>query len=475
LKFLAVAGFLRAGGQRGIIFYMDSSAILNFIVSGEILRVIAQWIWRGFAATWWFVVSLALFYIFAEYWKEYITLEFKKKIQWIYLEVKVPRDIETTPKAMEQVFSGFYGIMSTPLPYERFFKGKVPLCVSFEIVGAKDGIHFYVATPKEFRRLVETQFYSQYSQIEIKEVENYTKRFTSLPNHFYSSWGAQMQFTKESVYPIKTYPFYEEIKEEKRLDSLAPLLETLSHLKDGEEIWIQIVFRPLTLDQLKAWEDQSKVKVQELMGKKVEPLAAAPNPINTVIDYSHQVSGSVRDAMRDIVSSVAGGVFVSPKADEAKKEEKKDERADLSPGQRRMIEDVEKKMAKPVFEAVIRTMYVAPQGIFDRSSQSAAIRAHFQSFNIAGLNGFMEKVKLYTNWRRPWKANFQLHDLKMLFVFYNFRVCPDPDTKDMLKKMILSAEELATLYHFPISTVSAPGLYRAGVRKSEPPPNLPVL
>jgi hypothetical protein len=74
LKFLAVAGFLRAGGQRGIIFYMDSSAILNFIVSGEILRVIAQWIWRGFAATWWFVVSLALFYIFAEYWKEYITL-----------------------------------------------------------------------------------------------------------------------------------------------------------------------------------------------------------------------------------------------------------------------------------------------------------------------------------------------------------------------------------------------------------------
>ena len=454
---------------------MDSSIILHFILSGDILRVVAAWIWQGLLATWWFVVPLILFYIFAEYWVNYITLEFKKKIQWVFLEVKVPRDVETTPKAMEQVFSGFYGIMSSPLPQERFFKGKVPLWVSFEIVGDKGGIHFYIVTPKEFRRLVETQFYSQYPQVEIREVENYTKRFTALPNGFYDTWGAQLQFIKESVYPIKTYPFFEEIKDEKRLDSLSSLLETLSHLRDGEEIWIQMVFRPLTLTQLKAWEDQAKGKVQELMGKKPAPAAPSGGAVDTVIDFSNQVKNSFGDALRDIISSIAGGVFASSSASAPVKEEKKEERVDLSPGQRHAIEDLEKKVAKPVFETVIRTMYVAPRGIFDKGSQSAAIRAYFQTFNIAGLNGFMEKVKLYVDWKRFWKLNFQIQDLKMLFIFYNFRVCPDPDEKDMLKKMILSSEELATLYHFPISSVSAPGLSRTGVKKSEPPHNLPLI
>jgi hypothetical protein len=47
--------------------------------------------------------------------------------------------------------------------------------------------------------------------------------------------------------------------------------------------------------------------------------------------------------------------------------------------------------------------------------------------------------------------------------------------ENMLKRMILSAEELATLFHFPISSVTASGVQRTGVKKQEPPPNLPMV
>lgn len=450
---------------------MSLEQIFYTVLSGDLFRIVFSVLWQGFAATWWFILPLILYPISKNLWVGYITLEYKKSIKWVYLEVKVPREVETTPKAMEQVFSGFSALAAYgPSPDEQFWKGAVPPWVSFEIMADKTGIHFYVVTPQQFRRLVETQFYSQYPQLEIRESENYVSRFTALPNDHYDIWGAQMELVREAVYSIKTYPFFEDAKEEKRLDPLTPLLEIMSHLKDGEEIWIQLVFRPLTESQTKKWEEEAKEKIAGLTGKEIKKQETG-GLLKIVFDFLGDFVNTFGEALIQIASSA----LMMGQAGGEKKEEKKEEKSDLTPGQRHIIEDIEKKMQKTVFETVIRTIYVAPKSVSNIEVQSAAIRAYFRTFNIAGLNGFKEKVKVYTGWKSLWQKKFRLQDLKTLFVFFNFRVCPDPNEENMLKKMVLSAEELATLYHFPLSSVAAPSLYRLGIQKSGPPPNIPIV
>jgi hypothetical protein len=40
--------------------------------------------------------------------------------------------------------------------------------------------------------------------------------------------------------------------------------------------------------------------------------------------------------------------------------------------------------------------------------------------------------------------------------------------------MVLNAEELATMYHFPGSVASTPGIERVASKKAEAPINLPL-
>jgi len=64
---------------------------------------------------------------------------------------------------------------------------------------------------------------------------------------------------------------FEEREEEKRLEPMAPLLEILSSLKEGEEIWLQFIIRGLTKDQAKQFQSEAKKKIDELFGKKETP------------------------------------------------------------------------------------------------------------------------------------------------------------------------------------------------------------
>ncbi len=453
--------------------------MLVTFVSGDVFSVALNAVWQAFTKVWWFVLPLALYFIFIDYWVSYITLKYKQGMKWIYLEAKVPRDIEITPKAMEQVFAGFSAISYTPTRWELLSQGMVPPWVSFEIVGTKDSIHFYVAVPKDFKRLVETQFYSQYPQIEIKEVENYTQRFASLPDNHYNIWNVPYILTNDSVFPIKTYEFFEDIKEEKRLDSMAPLLETLSRLEDGEEIWIQLLLRPLTDDQEKVWHSEGKKKIDELLGKKapaekkpfLKTLFSDILPKVEIFDVFLELIDSAIDAMMQAIFHIGNVAIQAPQKEEKKEEPK----VEPSMGEKKRIEEAEKKMVKPVFETTIRVIYLAPRPVYDEATHSAAIGAYFRNFSLTGLNGFTEKLKFYTGWKSLWAENFKVADQKFFFMLYGYRAMSDPDEKDILKKTILNIEELATLYHFPISSVSAPGLYRLGVKKSELPPNLPVL
>jgi len=66
----------------------------------------------------------------------------------------------------------------------------------------------------------------------------------------------------------------------------------------------------------------------------------------------------------------------------------------------------------------------------------------------------------------------------MLYQYYLYRDIAQPKPFRFglkLKTSVLSAEELATVYHPPLATVTAAKLRVLETRKGEPPVNLPLV
>jgi len=459
--------------------------LYNFLFSNSLIEGIFLALWGAFVDWWWLFLPFVAFYVALEFWINYNQEKFKESIEWINLELKIPQDVLTTPKVMDQVFTGLSVIASTPDTWLEelldrkipFKKGEVPLWVSFEILGTREGISFIIHTPKKFKNLIEAQFRSQYPQVEITEIEDYVKRFSSLPNNYYNIWAAELTLNESPVFPIKTYEFFEERVEERRLDSMAPFLEVLSGLENGEEIWMQMVLRGLTKPLSDSWKEKTKKEIDKLLGKKEE--AKEPGGLK-------QIAKGLADESANVVKGFAKdlGSLTSPQAEPAKEEKKEEKKEGPSGGERMKVERAENKVSKTVFEAVVRVIYLAPKASFEKDQKSAAINSYFRSFTLANLNGFKNKRKtrfFLIKWVLGDSLDYQ--DANNLFKAYESRL-PDPapqfaleddDEENIMKKMIFATDELATLYHFPLTQTGAPRLYRVQTKKYEPPPNLPVI
>ena len=47
-------------------------------------------------------------------WRGYVEGLYLRSMTWTLLEIKVPKNISRTPKAMEQIFAALHGFQSSP-------------------------------------------------------------------------------------------------------------------------------------------------------------------------------------------------------------------------------------------------------------------------------------------------------------------------------------------------------------------------
>ena len=170
----------------------------------------------------------------------------------IMLEIRIPKEILKPTRAMETVLNSMrQTIYAPPDWYEKWIDGQVQLSYAFEIVSIGGEPHFFVRTPADIRDSVEAALYSQYPDAEISEAPDYVKMVPQdIPNKDWDLWGADYRLLKPNAYPIKTYRDFEtehEAKEEKRVDPIAGLLESMAKIQPGEQLWIQIVAEPVSI------------------------------------------------------------------------------------------------------------------------------------------------------------------------------------------------------------------------------------
>ncbi|MBU2564583.1 hypothetical protein KKA23_03325 [Patescibacteria group bacterium] len=408
-------------------------------------------IWDLFLGYWWLILPIILFFILKKIWMKHIKKEFIKGLQWTTLEIRIPRNVVKTPKAMEQFFTGIHVSKKDPDFKEKYFKGEIPPWHSLEIFGKSGSIHFLMRVQEKFRNLFESQIYAQYSQAEINETEDYVPLIPNdIPNKEYDIALTELMLLKEDAYPIRTYPvFFEEKDPEERSDPLAGLFEFLSTLKPNENVGIQFIISPCD----DKWKEEGEALVGKMIGREVK----LDKKQGLIVKEIGSWTKSFGDGIRELFF---GG------SSEIKKEDAKEQVAYLSPGQKDVALAVEKNIAKLGFKVLIRFAYWAPKDIFSKDRLSS-IAGFFVQFNTQNLNGFKPNKKIFTKYKIFKKSREELQKRERFDEYKKRKLVPK-------RAFVLSTEELATVFHIPNVFVESETMEKLEAKKGSPPSGLPV-
>jgi len=413
--------------------------------------------WQIMAKGGWVIFLIIIIAEMYRIWLDARQGRFQSKWKFVYLAVDIPRNNELTPKAVENIFSTIAGAQSSANIIDKYWHGKTQESFSFELVSLEGYTQFIIRTPSHFRDLVEASLYAQYPDAEITEVDDYTKEYANLkfPNDNYNLWGTELILTKDYPYPIKTYPEFEHTLSQAFIDPMASILEILSRLSEGEQLWLQIVVTPL---KPPGWGEVAKKTVTELIGKKYE----APKTFWDTLEKPFELLGGISKEFQNQI--------LGPGGDEVKKEDATAKMQSLSPGERSVLERVQTKLSKPAFAFKFRVIYLGKKSVFNKAKGVTGIMGALQQFNTADANGFKGGPKTKTG-ADYFRVNKRVAEKQNRILKYYCRRSNSKGEEN--KNLLLNVEELASIWHFPVITVKATQVEKIDAKKAAPPTHLP--
>lgn len=340
-----------------------------------------------------------------------------KKVDWLnsqeytILRIDVPRNNDKSPMSAEQMFASIHGIFSETADYQNH--------LSFEIVSKEKYIQFYVYLPVHLKDFVEGQIYAQYPSVEINEVDDYVQDVDISQKNCSI---CELKLNKPDVYPIKQFTDFE-------VDPISGITSVMSKLNSGEEVWFQMIIRPIGDE----WQEKGHA-------------------------MTNSVRSGVKPGSKPFVSSLFKGLFgflkeiavqaVQPGADTsvAAKEVK------LPASVEEALKSIEQKITKLGFETKIRIACIGHDPVSVKL-KCQNIAGAFKQYNTTNLNGF-RVGEIRVNDPVSWKD----------FAYRSF----EEDGN------VFNIAELASIFHFPHSSVATPNIVWSGSKKGEPPANIPL-
>jgi hypothetical protein len=385
----------------------------------ELITSILKGIVSVFIYVWWIPVIVL----------GYFAWQNTRKSKWIadqestVLEIKVPKNNEKNPTAAEMMFATLHGILKPKSDHIK--EGTVQEHISFEIVADEKAIRFYVWTPKNLKDFVEGQIYAQYPAADISECEDYADKLQQESFVTGRTFApAEIVLEKEDFLPIKTFNNFQ-------VDPLAAITGVLSKL-DGknEEIWVQILSRPVGEEWKKRGLDWVKAKKS---GSK----------ISSGLDFGALLRQPIEILKDFIYITVVGPLEAKDGGKDGPK---------LSSEEDSRIAGTEEKSQKLAYETKIRVLYSSLDD-FKAKDRTQAVIGAFKQFNTTNLNGFKGKS--------AGAVGAFLDD-------YRNRIFLDEGYH-------LNIEELASIYHLPHLSVETPNINWTAFKTAEPPTTLPTI
>ncbi len=419
--------------------------------------------WQIFYTIGWIPAVFIMLWGFKEMWVEYIHNRWAGAQKKILLAIDIPRGNTQSPRAVENMFAYLAGAHGTINLVENYWEGKIQLSFSFEIVSIDGYTQFIIRTPEVFRHLVETAIYSQYPDAEITEVNDYIEGMPKkFPDEEYDMWGTEFIQAKNEAYPIKLYTEFEHQMgpvETFYRDPMAALMDLCSSLRKGEQLWFQIIVKPIDMNEWTKIGDKEAAKI--LKEKPAEAKGILPGIEKGFFGFF------------SVLSDMMGSMFGYAPA-EKQKEEKKDESLkmmQLKPKERKQVEAVHAKIGKIGFHCKFRFVYIAKKDVMNKPKVVNGFVGFMKQFAAMDLNNLKPDMKKTATSVHYFFKNYRLNGRKKR-VIRNYIA---RDGGKGRKMGIFTTDELATVWHFPVeSVVKAPMIQKAPGRKAEPPSSLPI-
>ena len=394
-------------------------------------------------------------------WYLYKRSEFLANRKLVLLEIKPPRNLVKTPLAMETFLATLHLTGGESNWWARLKGGTRP-CFSLEMASFEGQIHFFIQTEVRFRRLVESQLYSQYPGVQILEAPDYSRSISATVDEWIV-WGVDYKHTAKGSdpLPIKTYIEYgldKVQKEEEQVDPLASIIEFMGAAGKGEYIWLQHVIRAHKGEKY-AKELRDYNRKQTDKKKRLKAYTWADKGSEMVAD----IRKATRESYVDPVTKKEMPGFPNP-----------------TKGQMEKIAAIERNIGKLAFDVGIRGVYVCQKDKMN-SSVIPNLISLYKPFTSSGWNGidstaWMKKFDDY-----PWEIGVQkkkdMFAKDLIEVYRRRQFFYHPFYEGSMSPndiMVMSTEELATVFHIPSRAVETPGLGRIASATSEAPVNLPI-
>lgn len=365
----------------------------------------------NFLLQWYVWIPAVLILAYLTY-RNYRKADLAKTIESDLLILEIPKANDKKELAAEQLFASLHGIFRDKK--ELQLNNGIQEHLSFEIASVNGQIRFYVWVPRTLRSFVEGQIYSQYPTVQIREAD---EDYVTHEREHSVVYTSEITLTEPDVLPIKTFQSFE-------VDPLAGITGTLAKLETtGEEVWIQILVRPVTDD----WHKRSDKWIADV--KKGKASAAGAE----AIDFTW-LAGLFEALWKPPEQGSGAGV------------------KELSDRNKTRISEAATKATKLGYEVKIRLAYLGDSTANARLRMQAIVGT-FKQFNSTNLNGF--KVS---------GASFKKEELAR----YRARSFVD-------RGFILNIEELASVFHLPHTNVETPNIVWASNKTAEPPAKLPII
>ena len=337
-----------------------------------------------------------------------------RSLNMVFLRISVPlkdsredkeRDSEqmggNSQKEYNDVMTHFYealhaihsGEMINRFTGEDFF--------SCEYVLLEGQLQFFLVVPAHLKSLFDKQITAFYPDIFIEQVEDY-----NIFRQGCKSTGFYLSLSKSSMYPIRTYQFLGS-------DPFNNIANALSKIELDEGAAIQVMLRPMA----NGWQEKGRDAASELFAgkKKKKSLLKSLNVFSWVGTF-----------FRVLVHGAENEKF----GDEP------DAGSRNTPMMEEQIKMMEGKNAKVGFEVVLRV--VGSANSLPRANQIASeIGSAFAQYSDPNNNSF-SKSKYYSK-----------DELIKGFILRSMSKDWFQDLFNSAKKMILSSEEITSIFHFP--------------------------